>query len=87
MAHKPIATPDDLYYAERAALLLSSARAAQAGLFTLPAHQRELRASDASRKQGFRIAAEDYCVNSQDDAAKAFRIPEADMKLYMSRTK
>ena len=35
------------------------------------------------------IEATDYCQNQQDDAAKAaaraFRIPEADMKLYMSR--
>jgi ABC-type nitrate/sulfonate/bicarbonate transport system substrate-binding protein len=37
------------------------------------------------------IEATDYCANHQDDAAKAaakaFRIPEADMKLYMSRIK
>ena len=35
------------------------------------------------------IEATDYCATQQDDAAKitarAFRLPEADMKLYMSR--
>ena len=37
------------------------------------------------------IEATDYCANQQDDAAKitakAFRIPEADMKVYMARIK
>jgi taurine transport system substrate-binding protein len=37
------------------------------------------------------VEATDYCANNQDDAAKAaakaYRIPEADMKLYMSRIK
>jgi len=37
------------------------------------------------------VEATDYCATYQDDAAtaaaKAFRIPEADMKLYMSRIK
>jgi ABC-type nitrate/sulfonate/bicarbonate transport system substrate-binding protein len=37
------------------------------------------------------IEATDYCANQRDDAAKiaakAFRLPEADMKLYMSRFK
>jgi ABC-type nitrate/sulfonate/bicarbonate transport system substrate-binding protein len=37
------------------------------------------------------IEATDYCATHQDDAAKAaataYRIPEADMKVYMSRIK
>jgi ABC-type nitrate/sulfonate/bicarbonate transport system substrate-binding protein len=37
------------------------------------------------------IEATDYCANQQDDAAKitakAFRIPEADMKIFMARIK
>jgi hypothetical protein len=37
MAQKPIAKPDDELYVKNAKILLRSARAAQAGLFTLPA--------------------------------------------------